>query len=173
MTLSQKAVMAPPRTTKPTYCGGAWRARSTKTSSRLGSDFWRATMRAPKPPRAPTTPPSAASSSRTRLTTTDWRSRPPPPAPSLMGPGAGRAPPPLDDQLADGARGGDVQAQRRLVEEEDPGVIEQAAREVHLLALAGREFRDALHALLGQAPGLDQLVHAGPALPPAEPAGPA
>src|SRR3990172_5416692 len=27
MTLSQKAVMAPPRTTKPTYCGGAWRGR--------------------------------------------------------------------------------------------------------------------------------------------------
>jgi hypothetical protein len=27
MTLIQNAVIAPPTTTKPTYCSGAWRAR--------------------------------------------------------------------------------------------------------------------------------------------------
>ena len=44
---------------------------------------------------------------------------------------------PREDQLADLAGGGDVEAERRLVEEQDPRVVEQAAREVHLLALAG------------------------------------
>ena len=52
--------------------------------------------------------------------------------------------PPLDDQLADRPGGGDVEAERRLVEEEDPGVVEQAAGKVHLLSLAGRERRDTL-----------------------------
>ena len=51
---------------------------------------------------------------------------------------------PGEDQLTDGAGGGHVQAERRLVEEEDPRVVEQAASEVHLLALAGRERADPL-----------------------------
>ena len=55
---------------------------------------------------------------------------------------------PGGDQLAHGAGGGDVEAERRLVEEQDPRIVEQAAREVHLLALAGREGADALLGLL-------------------------
>ena len=46
---------------------------------------------------------------------------------------------PLQDQLADGARCGHVEPERRLVEEEDPRVVEEAAREVQLLPLAGRQ----------------------------------
>ena len=42
------------------------------------------------------------------------------------------------------ARGGHVQPQGRLVEEEDPRVVEQATGEVHLLALAGGERADPL-----------------------------
>ena len=38
---------------------------------------------------------------------------------------------PVEDQLPDGACGGDVEAQRGLVEEEDPRVVEEAAGEVH------------------------------------------
>ncbi len=71
--------------------------------------------------------------------------------------------------VEDRAGGADVQAEGRLVEEEDPGVVEQAAGEVHLLALAGREGAHPLEALLAEADRLDQLVDAGPALPDAEP----
>ena len=71
---------------------------------------------------------------------------------------------PVDDQLADGAGGGHVEAERRLVEEQDPRVVEQAAGEVHLLALAGRQRADPLEALLAEADGLDQLVDPPPAL---------
>ena len=46
---------------------------------------------------------------------------------------------PGEDQLADRAGGRDVEPQRRLVEEEDPRVVEEAAREVQLLPLAGRQ----------------------------------
>ncbi len=42
-------------------------------------------------------------------------------------------------QFAHGARGGDVEAERWLVQEEDPWVVEQAPREVQLLALTGRQ----------------------------------
>ncbi len=58
---------------------------------------------------------------------------------------------PGDDQLADRSGGGDVEAERRLVEEQDPRVVEQAAREVHLLALAGGQRADPLLALLAAA----------------------
>ena len=68
------------------------------------------------------------------------------------------------DELADGAGGGDVEAERRLVEEQDPRVVEQAAGEVHLLALAGGQRADALQALLVQADRLDQLVDPAPAV---------
>ena len=44
---------------------------------------------------------------------------------------------PVEDELADPARRRDVQAQRRLVEEQDPWVVQQPAGDVHLLALAG------------------------------------
>ena len=71
---------------------------------------------------------------------------------------------PGEDQLANGPGGGDVEAERRLVEEEDPRVVEEAAGEVHLLALAGRERADALLALLHHADRLDQLVDAPPAV---------
>ena len=71
---------------------------------------------------------------------------------------------PGEDQLADRASGGDVQAERRLVEEEDPRVVEQAAREVHLLALAGREGADLLLALLVEPDRVDQLVDPVPAV---------
>ena len=47
---------------------------STKTSSRLGSEFWSERICEPRPPSAPTTPPSALSSTRTRLIVTVWRS---------------------------------------------------------------------------------------------------
>ena len=72
------------------------------------------------------------------------------------------------DELADGPGGGDVQAERGLVEEQDPRVVEQAAREVHLLALAGRQGRDALEPLRAHPDGLDELVDALPALGPGE-----
>ena len=71
---------------------------------------------------------------------------------------------PRDDELADLAGGGDVEAERRLVEEQDPRVVEQAAREVHLLALPGRQRADPLQALVAHAHGVDQLVDAAPAL---------
>ena len=51
---------------------------------------------------------------------------------------------PGEDQLADGAGRGHVEAEGRLVEEEDPRVVEEAPGEVHLLALAGRQRADAL-----------------------------
>ena len=47
-------------------------------------------------------------------------------------------------ELAHVAGRRDVEAERRLVEEEDPRIVEQAAREVQLLALPGRERRDLL-----------------------------
>ena len=71
---------------------------------------------------------------------------------------------PGEDQLADRAGGGHVEAERRLVEEEDPRVVEQAAGEVHLLALAGRERADPLLALLVEPDRLDQLVDPVPAV---------
>ena len=77
---------------------------------------------------------------------------------------AGHRRAPADHQLADRAGGRDVQAQGGLVEEEDPRVVEQAAGEVHLLALAGRQGAHPLVALLAQADGVDQLVHPAPAL---------
>ena len=77
-------------------------------------------------------------------------------------PGHGRLP--GEDQLADRAGGGDVEAERRLVEEEDPRVVEQAAGEVHLLALAGRQRADPLLALLAEPDRVDQLVDPPPAV---------
>ena len=71
---------------------------------------------------------------------------------------------PGEDELANGARGGDVEAERRLVEEEDPRVVEEAAGEVHLLALAGREGADPLLLLLVEPDRLDQLVDPVPAV---------
>ena len=69
-------------------------------------------------------------------------------------------------QLANLARRGDVEAKRRLVEEEDPRVVEQAARDVHLLALPGRERADPLQALVAHADGVDQLIDPVPAVAP-------
>ena len=66
--------------------------------------------------------------------------------------------------LAQVPRGGHVEAERRLVEKEDPRVVEQAAGEVQLLALPGREGSDLLVALLGEAGDLDQLVDPPPPL---------
>ena len=71
---------------------------------------------------------------------------------------------PGEDELADGAGGGDVEPERRLVEEEDPRVVEQAAGEVHLLALAGRQGADPLLALLVEPDRVDQLVDPVPAV---------
>ena len=71
---------------------------------------------------------------------------------------------PGEDQLADRACGGDVQPECRLIEEEDPRVVEQPAREVHLLALAGRERAHALLALVRHADRVDQLVDPVPAV---------
>ena len=71
---------------------------------------------------------------------------------------------PADAQLAHRAGGGDVEAEGRLVEEEDPRVVEQAAGEVHLLALAGRQRADPLVALLAEADRIDQLVDPPPAV---------
>src|SRR2546422_5685772 len=70
---------------------------------------------------------------------------------------------PGEDQLADRAGGTDIQAERRLVEKEDPRVVEQAAGEVHLLALAGREGADSLEPLLVEADRVDKLVDPLPA----------
>jgi hypothetical protein len=71
---------------------------------------------------------------------------------------------PREDQLADGASGGHVQAERRLVEEEDPRVVEQAAGEVHPLTLAGGQGADVLLALLLHPDRVDQLVDPAPAV---------
>jgi hypothetical protein len=67
-------------------------------------------------------------------------------------------------QLPDRSSGCHVEAERRLVEEQDPRVVEQAAGHVHLLALAGGQRAHALQPLLAQADGLDQLVDAAPAI---------
>ena len=69
------------------------------------------------------------------------------------------------DQLTDRARGRNVETERRLVEEEDPGIVEQAAGEVHLLALAGRQGAHPLLPLLVETHGVDQLVDPIPAVP--------
>src|SRR6185503_2751685 len=66
--------------------------------------------------------------------------------------------------LAKVACGGDVEAQRRLIEEEDPRIVEEAASEVQLLALAGRQCADLLVLLLDQPGDLDELVDAAPAV---------
>ena len=71
---------------------------------------------------------------------------------------------PGEDELADRTGRGNVEAERRLVEEEDPRVVEQAAGEVHLLALAGRERADPLLLLLLEPDGVDQLVDPVPAV---------
>ncbi len=71
---------------------------------------------------------------------------------------------PVDHQLAHGTGGRDVQAQGRLIEEEDPRIVQQAARQVQLLTLTGGERGYLLLALLLEAHEIDQLVHAAPAL---------
>ena len=65
---------------------------------------------------------------------------------------------PAHDELPDRPGRGDVEPERRFVEEEDPGVVEEAAGEVHLLALAGREGPDALLALLLEPDRVDELL---------------
>ena len=73
---------------------------------------------------------------------------------------------PGDHELADLAGGGDIEPERRLVEEQDPRVVEQATGDVHLLALPGRERADPLQALVAHADRLDELVDAAPAFLP-------
>ena len=71
---------------------------------------------------------------------------------------------PFHDELANPTRGRHVQAQGRLIEEQDPGVVEEAPGHVHLLALAGRQGADPLDPLFPEADGLDELVDPAPAL---------
>jgi hypothetical protein len=61
---------------------------------------------------------------------------------------------PGEHELPDGPRRRHVEAERRLVEEQDPRVV-QAAGEVHLLALAGGQRVDPLQPLLLQADRID------------------
>ena len=67
------------------------------------------------------------------------------------------------DELADLASRGDIEAERRLVEEQDPRVVEQAAGHVHLLPLAGGQRLTPSGALLLEPDRLDELVDAAPA----------
>ncbi len=71
--------------------------------------------------------------------------------------------------LADLARGPDIQPEGRLVEEQDPRVVEKAARQVQLLALARGERGDPVPTQVGDPDQLGQLVDAAPALPAPEP----
>ena len=71
---------------------------------------------------------------------------------------------PGEDELADGAGRRHVQPKRRLVEEEDPRVVEEASREVHLLPLAGRQRADPLLLLNLEPHGVDELVDPAPAV---------
>ena len=77
-------------------------------------------------------------------------------------PGDGR--PPGAQVAADLAGGAHIKAERRLVEEQDPRVVEEAPGEVELLALPGRERRDPPVALLTDPHQVDELVHPAPAL---------
>jgi hypothetical protein len=71
---------------------------------------------------------------------------------------------PRPDEVAHRTRRGHVEAERRLVEEQDPGVVHETAGEVQLLALARGERGDLLVSLLHQTHGLDELVHPTPPL---------
>src|SRR3712207_6155803 len=72
-------------------------------------------------------------------------------------------------QLSDLPRRGDVEAEGGFVEEQDPRVVEQAAGEVHLLALPGRQRADPPTTLLAHPDRVDQLVDSAPTLLPSEP----
>src|SRR5204863_1809392 len=76
---------------------------------------------------------------------------------------------PAEDELADGASGRYVEPQRRLVEEEDPRVVEEAAGEVHLLPLAGRQRPDPLRRLLLETDRLDEVLDTSLALADTQP----
>ena len=60
----------------------------------------------------------------------------------------------LEDELADRALGGQVEADRGLVEEHDPRAVEQGRQELHLHALAQREAADLNVELLADAEDL-------------------